>query len=337
MATQSINKTTNKSAAKSAANFAANPAAKTAAKAASNGASKLKATSSNGQSNGYAVTTQRLDVRKTYKIYMDGKFPRTESGRIYPLKDASGNIIANVCRGSRKDLRESIVSNRKAQEGWAKKSAYNKGQILYRIAETLESRKAQFVDILMKQGDAISSARKEVDAAIDVLVYYAGWCDKYIQVFSSVNPVESSHFNFSYPEPTGVVTVIAPQKQGLLGIVNLIAPMIIGGNVCTFIVSEKYPLTAIDFAEVLNASDVPGGVINIITGLQKEFLGHASSHMDVNAILFSDLDQSQRKLVQENAALNIKRVLDFSKEETLSPYRILAAQEIKTTWHPVGS
>lgn len=298
---------------------------------------KIKSVSSNGSANGHAVASSRLDVRKTYKIYIDGKFPRTESGRIYPLKDASGNIIANICRGSRKDLRESIVSNRKAQSAWASKSAYNKGQILYRIAETLESRKAQFVDVLMKQGDTSSSAKKEVDTAIDVLVYYAGWCDKYIQVFSAVNPVESSHFNFSYPEPTGVVAVMAPAKLGLLGIVNLIAPMIIGGNVCSVFASEKYPMTAVDFAEVLNASDVPGGVVNIITGLQKEFIGHASSHMDVNAILFSDLDQAQRKVIQENASLNVKRVLDLSKEEMLSPYRILAAQEIKTTWHPVGN
>ena len=298
---------------------------------------KIEPISRNGSTNGHAVTSSRLDVRKTYKIYIDGKFPRTESGRIYPLKDAAGNIIANICRGSRKDLRESIVSNRKALSGWSSKSAYNKGQILYRIAETLESRKAQFVDILCKQGDTASNAKKEVETAIDVLVYYAGWCDKYIQVFSSVNPVESSHFNFSYPEPTGVVTVMAPQKQGLLGIVNLISPMIIGGNVCTVFASEKYPMTAVDFAEVLNASDVPGGVVNIITGLQKEFIGHSSSHMDVNAIVYSDLDLAQRKLIQENASLNLKRVLDFSKEEILSPYRILAAQEIKTTWHPVGN
>ena len=315
----------------------AKPKVKATAKSAVKSAIKIKSTSTNGSTNGHAVTSTRLDVRKTYKIYIDGKFPRTESGRIYPLKDAAGNIIANICRGSRKDLRESIVSNRKAQSGWSSKSAYNKGQILYRIAETLESRKAQFVDILCKQGDSVSSAKKEVDTAIDVLVYYAGWCDKYIQVFSSVNPVESSHFNFSYPEPTGVVTVMAPLKQGLLGIVNLVSPMIIGGNVCTVFASEKYPMTAVDFAEVLNASDVPGGVVNIITGLQKEFIGHASSHMDVNAIQFSDLDQAQRKVIQENASLNVKRVLDFSKEDMLSPYRILAAQEIKTTWHPVGN
>ncbi len=287
--------------------------------------------------NGHDLPKQRLEVKKTYKLYIDGKFPRTESGRVYALKDGSGKLIANVCRGSRKDLRDSIVSNRKAQEGWAKRSAYNKAQILYRIAETLEGRSAQFIDTLVQQGDSIANAKKEVDAAIDLLVYYAGWSDKYIQVFSAVNPVESSHFNFSYPEPMGVVSVIAPMKQGLLGPVSLMAPMIVGGNVCTLIASEKYPLTAVDFGEVLNASDVPGGVVNILTGYLKELIGHASSHMDINAIVYSDLNAEQKKLVQTNAALNVKRVIDFSKEELQSPYRILAAQETKTTWHPIGS
>lgn len=298
---------------------------------------KVKNIKVNVSSNGHEVPTHRLDVRKTYKLYIDGKFPRTESGRVYALKDASGKLIANVCRGSRKDLRDSIVSNRKAQEGWAKKSAYNKAQILYRIAETLEGRRAQFIETLVQQGDAPMNAKKEVDAAIDLLVYYAGWSDKYIQVFSSVNPVESSHFNFSYHEPMGVVSVVAPLQQGLLGMVSLLAPMIIGGNACTLIASEKYPLTAVDFGEVLNASDVPGGVVNILTGYRKEFLGHASSHMDINAILYTDLDTEQKKLVQVNASVNVKRVLDFSKEDLQSPYRILAAQETKTTWHPIGS
>lgn len=298
---------------------------------------KVKNIKVNVSSNGHEVPTSRLDVRKTYKLYIDGKFPRTESGRVYALKDASGKLIANVCRGSRKDLRDSIVSNRKAQEGWAKKSAYNKAQILYRIAETLEGRRGQFIETLVQQGDSSINAKKEVDAAIDLLVYYAGWSDKYIQVFSSVNPVESSHFNFSYHEPMGVVSVVAPLQQGLMGMVSLLAPMIIGGNVCALLASEKYPLTAVDFGEVLNASDVPGGVVNILTGYRKEFLSHASSHMDINAILFADLDTEQKKLVQINAALNVKRVLDFSKEDLQSPYRILAAQETKTTWHPIGS
>jgi len=281
-------------------------------------------------------TSKRLDVKKTYKIYIDGKFPRTESGRFYALKDAAGNVIANVCRGSRKDLRDAVVSNRKAQGDWSKRSAYNKAQILYRIAETLEGRKAQFIDTMMKEGYKESNAKAEVEAAIDLLVYYAGWSDKYIQVFSTVNPVESSHFNFSYPEPTGIVNVICPQNQALLGIISHAAPVIIGGNTCTLVVAEKHPLTAIEFAEVIHASDLPGGVINIITGYRKEFISHASSHMDVNAIVYSDVDAEQRKTIQTNAALNVKRVIDYSKEETASPYRIMSCQEIKTTWHPIG-
>ena len=291
----------------------------------------------NGTANGSAVTKKRLEVRKTYKIYIDGKFPRTESGRVYALKSVSGEVIANICRGSRKDLRDSVVSNRKAQEAWAKRSAYNRGQILYRIAETLEGRRAQFADTLIKQGYTAAAAQKEIDASIDLLVYYAGWSDKYTQVFSSVNPVESSHFNFSYHEPVGIVNIIAEQNSGLLGIVAAAVPVITGGNTCTVIVSEKYPMTAIDFAEVLHASDVPGGVVNLITGYRKEFTAHASSHMDVNAIVYNDLSAEDRKLVQTNAALNVKRVVDFSKEPILSPYRILATQEVKTTWHPIGS
>lgn len=291
----------------------------------------------NGSANGSAVTKKRLEVKKTYKIYIDGKFPRTESGRIYALKNAAGEVIANVCRGSRKDLRDSVVSNRKAQEAWAKRSAYNRGQILYRIAETLEGRRAQFADTLVKQGYTATAAQKEIDATVDLLVYYAGWSDKYTQVFSSVNPVESSHFNFSYHEPVGIVNIIAEQNSGLLGIAASSIPVIVGGNTCTVIASEKYPLTAVDFAEVLNASDVPGGVINIITGYRKEFTGHASSHMDVNAIVYNDLSADDRKLVQTNAALNVKRVVDFSKEPLLNPYRILSTQEVKTTWHPIGS
>jgi acyl-CoA reductase-like NAD-dependent aldehyde dehydrogenase len=307
-------------------------ATKTAVKSA--GAKKA---ASNGSTNGSASTKKRLDIRKTYKIYIDGKFPRTESGRVYLLKNLIGEPIANICRGSRKDLRDSIVSNRKAQSGWAKRSAYNKGQILYRIAETLEGRKAQFVESFIRQGLLPAAAIQETEAAIDLLVYYAGWCDKYIQVFSSVNPVESSHFNFSYHEPMGIATVFAPEESGLLGMVASIAPMIIGGNAITVLASEKYPMTAIDFAEVLHASDVPGGVVNIITGYRKEFLSHAASHMDVNAVVYSDLTAEQRKLVQTNAAGNVKRVIDFSKEEIATPYRILSGQEVKTTWHPIGS
>ena len=290
----------------------------------------------NGHTLNGQVPSKRLAVQKTYKLYIDGKFPRTESGRFSKFTDTNGNHLANICRASRKDLRDAVVSNRKVQHDWAKKTAYNKGQILYRIAETLESRKEQFVAMMIQEGYKTAQANAEVANAIDALVYYAGWSDKYMQVFSSVNPVESSHFNFSYPEPTGVANIIAENNSALSGLINCIAPIIVGGNVCTVLSSEKYPLTAIDFAEVLNASDVPGGVINILTGQRKELISHFSSHMDINAIAYSDIDESQIKTVQTNAALNVKRVIDFSKEEAQSPYRIMACQEIKTTWHPVG-
>jgi acyl-CoA reductase-like NAD-dependent aldehyde dehydrogenase len=296
----------------------------------------IAATNGNGVSKNIAETPSRIDVRKTYKLYIDGKFPRTESGRFSALKDAQGNVIANICRASRKDLKDAIVSNRKVQNDWSKRSAYNKAQILYRIAETLEGRKAQFVDVLIQQGYTSSNAKNEVNASIDLLVYYAGWSDKYIQIFSTVNPVESAHFNFSYPEPTGIVTILAPQEEALLGIISHVAPVIVGGNTCTLVAADKFPLTAIDFAEVLHASDLPGGVVNILTGNRKEFIGHASSHMDVNAIVFSDLEMNDKKTVQVNSALNVKRAVDFSKEPVMSPYRILNCQEIKTTWHPMG-
>jgi acyl-CoA reductase-like NAD-dependent aldehyde dehydrogenase len=292
-----------------------------------------------GQSaaNANAVTKKRIEVRKTYKLFMDGKFPRSESGRVYPVLDAAGLLIANACRASRKDLRDSIVSNRKAFPGWSSRSAYNKGQILYRIAETLEDRRAQFTALMVRQGFSAVQAEKEVTAAADLLVHYAGWTDKYIQLFSAVNPVESSHFNFSYPEPLGVVTLVAPASSALLGWVAMLAPVLAGGNVCTVLAADKYALTAVDFSEVLHASDVPAGVVNILTGFRKELIGHASSHMDVNGVGFADLTQEERKQAETNAALNVKRVLDFSEAQRPSPYHIMAAQEIKTTWHPVGA
>lgn len=288
----------------------------------------------NGQSNGTEVPKKRLDVRKTYKLYIDGKFPRTESGRFTSFKTIDATV--NICRSSRKDLRDAIVSNRKALEGWSKRSAYNKGQILYRIAETLESRKAQFIDTFRQQGMTPTAAKSEVDKSIDLLVYYAGWTDKYIQLFSSVNPVESSHFNFSYPEPTGVTVIYPSEESALLSFISAVAPVIAGGNTCTVIISGGYPLTAIDFAEVLNASDVPGGVINILTGQRKELLAPAAMHMDINAIIFEDLSAEQHKSLQIQSAANLKRLINFSKEPVQSPYRILNCQEIKTTWHPIG-
>jgi len=189
---------------------------------------------------------------------------------------------------------------------------------------------------MCKEGYTAANALKEVEASIDLLVYYAGWSDKYIQVFSTVNPVERSHFNFSYTEPCGIATVICPNKGALHGIISHAIPMIVGGNTCTLVVSENFPLTAIEFAEVIHASDLPGGVINIITGYRKEFVSHAASHMDVNAIVFTDVNAEHKKTIQTNAALNVKRVIDYSKDAIQSPYRILAGQEIKTTWHPIG-
>ncbi len=291
----------------------------------------------NGSSlNGHAKTDTRLSVQKTYKLYIDGKFPRTESGRYYKLNDANGNVIANVCRSSRKDFRDAVVVARKAQEGWQKKTAYNKGQILYRIAETLEGRKAQFIETLILQGCKKAEAEKEFTTSVDLLVYYAGWSDKYQQIFSSVNPVESAHFNFSFPEPTGVVSVITPQHSGLLGLLSCTIPAIVGGNAVIVLASEKFPLTAIELAEVVHASDLPGGVINILTGNNKELVSHFSNHMDVNACVYAGDDTQHLKTIQLNAAGNVKRVVFLKNIVEQNPYRILELQEIKTTWHPIG-
>lgn len=289
----------------------------------------------NGHSH-HAETEVRLAVQKTYKLYIDGKFPRTESGRYYKLNDKNGKVIANICRASRKDFRDAVVVARKAQGEWQKKSAFNRSQILYRIAETLETRRQQFVSTLGLQGVSAAAAQKEVSAAVDMLVYYAGWCDKYQQVFSSVNPVESAHFNFSFPEPTGVVSAIASQQLGLLNLVSLMAPALAGGNSIIILAAEKFPLTAIDFAEVLNASDVPGGVVNILTGFSNELHTHFSSHMDVNAIVYADNNSAALKTIQTNAASNVKRVVVVQHVAEESPYRIMELQEVKTTWHPVG-
>jgi acyl-CoA reductase-like NAD-dependent aldehyde dehydrogenase len=301
-----------------------------------------KLTIENGHSlNGHAKAETRLSIQKTYKLYIDGKFPRTESGRYYKLNDTTGNVLANVCRASRKDFRDAVVVARKVQNDWAKKSAYNKGQILYRIAETLEGRKAQFIDSLQTQGYKRADAEKEVLASIDRIVYYAGWSDKYQQIFSSVNPVESAHFNFSFPEATGIVSILAPQNTGLIGLISCIMPAIVGGNTVIILAAEKYPLTAIDFAEVLTASDVSGGVVNILTGNNKELVAHFSNHMDVNACVYAGNDEEHFKTIKTNASLNVKRVVEIKNASSLnddvqSPYRILELQEIKTTWHPIG-
>ena len=288
------------------------------------------------------AASSRVPVAKTYKIYIDGKFPRTESGRYFTLTDDDGNVIANMCRGSRKDFRNSVVAARNAVAGWSGATAYLRGQILYRIAEMLEGRAEQFVAELALQGVSKRRARAEVDATIDRLVYYAGWADKYQQVFSAVNPVASSHFNFSVLEATGVVSVIAPNDSGLLGLVSNIAPVIVGGNTCVVLASETLPLCAVSFAEVLHASDVPAGVVNILTGFRDELTGQFASHMDVNAVIFCDGDAGVSKDIQQQAADNIKRVISrvdtkWSDDSAQNPYLIRDTQETKTTWHPIGS
>jgi Aldehyde dehydrogenase family len=283
----------------------------------------------------------RLNVQKTYKLYIGGAFPRTESGRFIGFKGTDGQLLANYCRGSRKDFRNAVVAARKAFEGWAHRAHFNRGQILYRIAEMLEGRRAQFIAELIDQGQSAANAEREVTAAIDRMVYYAGWCDKYQQVFSSVNAVSSSHFDFSMLEPTGVVGVFAPQSTGLLGLVSVVAPLIAGGNVVIVLASEKFPLSAITFAEVIHSSDVPGGVVNVLTGYQSELKDHFSTHMDVNAVVYAGNDKDMITALQKNATHNVKRILlnkteDWYADAAQSPYLISEAQEVKTTWHPVG-
>jgi acyl-CoA reductase-like NAD-dependent aldehyde dehydrogenase len=285
-------------------------------------------------------SSKRLEVLKTYKIYIGGQFPRTESGRFYIPVNNAGQNLANVCLGSRKDFRNAQVSARSAFSGWSGRAAFNRGQIVYRIAEMLEGRKAQFIEELVRQDATKSKAEKEVELSIDRLIYYAGWCDKFQQLFSSVNPVASSHFNFSVPEPTGVVSIIAPQDNSLLGLVSVIAPVIAGGNTCIVLASETKPLCAVTFAEVLNSSDLPGGVVNILTGRVSELASWFVDHMDVNATIYCEKDSSIKKMMREKSALNLKRIVFYDKTnwftaEGQSPYFIMDTQEIKTTWHPV--
>ena len=279
---------------------------------------------------------ERIPVQKTYKLYIGGAFPRTESGRFYRVEDGRGKLLANMCQASRKDLRNAVVAARKAFSDWAGRSAYNRGQILYRVAEILETRRDQFISELKSQGLPIGVARGEVDQSIEQLVYYAGWADKYQQVFSTVNPVSSSHFNFSILEPTGVVGILAPATPSLLGIVATMAPVVCGGNSCVVLASETKPLCSITLAEVLETSDFPAGVVNILTGTRSELLEQFATHMDINAIVYCGDDAAELRVVQEGASLNVKRVVHCIDTVAADPYRILDAQEVKTTWHPIG-
>lgn len=285
--------------------------------------------------------SNRVPVLKTYKTYVGGKFPRSESGNTYPIKNSKDATIANACRCTRKDVRNAVLAAKSAFEGWQGRSAYNRGQILYRMAEMLEGRKSQFIEELKITGVKDKQAAKEVDAAVDRLIYYAGWTDKIAQVFGTINPVASSHFNFSSPEPTGIVGILSADDHPLLSVVSLIAPVIAGGNSCVILAPESNPLPAISLGEVLLTSDLPGGVVNILSGYHHEMADHLTSHMDINAIFNASPEKPLRKLIDENASISVKRVKhydpnDWHSENVEDPYLIQEFMEIKTTWHPVG-
>ena len=281
-------------------------------------------------------SAQRLNVNKTYKLFIDGKFPRTESGRFDTATLHDGSTV-NYCRASRKDFRNAVVAARGAFPGWAARSAFNRGQILYRIAEMLEGRAEQFHTELLSLHESSEAASLDVARAIDRLVYFAGWTDKIQQVFSSVNPVSSSHFNFSIVEPVGVVAGGVPRDTGLLGLVSAIAPILAGGNSCVLLASDKACLSAITFAEVLHSSDVPSGVVNLLTGRSDELQSHMASHMDVDSLLLPERNAEIELLAIEN----LKRVRFLQRTAVLkdsfeNPYQVREFLETKTTWHPIG-
>ena len=283
----------------------------------------------------------RLNVFKTYKLYVGGKFPRSESGRVYEVTDSKGKWLANVPLSSRKDARDAVVAARKAFGGWSGATAYNRGQILYRIAEMLEGRRDQFVrEVGEAEGLSKSKAAAVVDAAVDRWVWYAGWTDKIAQVVGGANPVAGPFFNLSTPEPTGVVTVLAPQDSSFLGLVSVIAPVIATGNTAVVVASEKAPLPALSLGEVLATSDLPGGVVNILSGKASEMGPHLAAHQDVNAIDLTGADADLARELEIAAADNLKRVLrpravDFA--DSPGTDRMTAFLETKTVWHPTGS
>jgi acyl-CoA reductase-like NAD-dependent aldehyde dehydrogenase len=281
------------------------------------------------------MSNSRIDVKKTYKLFIGGAFPRSESGRTYEVKDSKGNFIANPSLASRKDLRDAVVAARGAHSGWSGATAFNRGQILYRIAEMMEGRTAQFVDeIVALEGVTPSAAKKQVEEAIDLWVWYSGWCDKIGSIYGSTNAVSGSFYNFTIPEALGVVTVFAPAKPSLLGLVQSIAPVLAGGNTAIVIASEKYPLGAITLSEALGTSDLPGGVVNILTGSSAELAPWAGSHMDIDGIDASGLSTAQEKDLRIAGADNLKRIFRF--KDGKSPQRVLSFMENKTVWHPIG-
>ncbi len=279
--------------------------------------------------------SKRIDVKKTYKLFIGGAFPRTESGRTYEVKNSRGVFIANPCLASRKDLKDAVVAARAAHSGWAHATAYNRGQILYRIAEMLEGRRDQFVaEISELTGVTPKKAQDEVEASIDLLVWYAGWTDKISALDGATNPVAGPYYNFTIPESLGVVGFIAPKKSALLGFVAGIAPIITSGNTVIALASESAPLPAMSLAEVIATSDVPAGVVNILTGKSAELAPWFASHMDIDGLDISGLEAKLVAEIKKAGAQNLKRIHSF--KEISSPGRILAFMESKTVWHPIG-
>jgi acyl-CoA reductase-like NAD-dependent aldehyde dehydrogenase len=277
----------------------------------------------------------RIDVRKTYKLYIGGQFPRSESGRSYAALDSQGEVIARVARGSRKDLRDAVRHARNAQVSWAGRSGYNRGQILYRVAEMIEDRFETFASQIQVTDPDRRRARREVERSIDTLVWYAGWADKFAQIYGNLNPVAGPFFNISSPEPTGVVGIVAPAEPALLGLASRLAPVLVPGNTAVVLASQTRPLPAATLAEVLETSDVPAGVVNILTGDTDELVPWLADHMDVNAVDAAGADPDQRRRIQEGAVHNVKRVVD-GDPTVRSPYVIAGFTETKTVWHPKG-
>jgi acyl-CoA reductase-like NAD-dependent aldehyde dehydrogenase len=283
----------------------------------------------------------RLDVRKTYKLYIGGEFPRSESGRTYEVTDSRGRFLANASQASRKDARDAVLAARKAFPSWSSRTPYNRGQVVYRIAELLEGRRTQFVaEVSRSEGSAARRAEATVDATIDRLVWYAGWADKIAQVVGTSNPVAGPYFDFSVPEPTGVVAIVAPPDSSLLGLVSVITPVIVSGNTCVTLAAEERPLPAISLSEVLATSDLPGGVVNLLTGQIGEVSPWLASHMDVNGVDLTGVqDADLACTLEESAADNVKRVhrpSDDNWSADPGTSRLLKFLETKTVWHPIG-
>ena len=285
-----------------------------------------------------------MAVHKTYKLYIGGNFVRSESGRYLPAQSASGTHLENVCLASRKDFRDAVSAARAAQERWANKTAYLRGQILYRAAEMLQNRSSELAAEIIRSCDSSPpQARREVALAIERLVYFAGWTDKYTQIFGSVNPVATSHFNFTVPELTGVVVVLVPDEPALLPLISLVSPVLLSGDTAVVVASDEYPLPAITFTEILAISDLPGGVVNLLTGKRADLIAHIAGHMDVNAIVDGAGRAEISGKLQAGAALNLKRYSNHSLAqkrwlgaEAEDPYWILDTVEFKTAWHPIG-